>query len=106
MKPKISRILGELRKQLDVIYGQRLASPILFGSQARGDAAPASDVDVLVVLEGDVDPGKEIAQTGKAITALSLGYDAVIWCVFVSTKRYASEQTPLLLNVRNEGVIV
>ena len=106
MKPKISRILRELRKQLDAIYGRRLASLILFGSQARGDAAPASDLDVLVVLHGDVDPGREITRTGKAITALSLNNDAVISCVFVSTERYASEQTPLLLNVRNEGISI
>ena len=34
-------------------------------SQAQDDAAPASDLDVLVVLKGDVDPGKEIARRGN-----------------------------------------
>jgi uncharacterized protein len=104
MKPKVNRILKDLRAELELIYGQWMANMILFGSQARGDAAPDLDVDVLVVLHGDVNPGKEIARTGKAITALSLNYDAVISCVFMSSKRYAGEQTPLLLNVRSEGV--
>jgi predicted nucleotidyltransferase len=104
MKPKVSKILKGLRAELQSIYGRRLAIMILFGSQARGDAASGSDVDVLVILHGDVDPGKEIARTGKAITALSLDYDAVLSCVFMSSKRYASENTPLLLNVRNEGI--
>ena len=72
MKTKVDRVLKDLRAQLQSIYGQRLASTILFGSQARGDAVPASDLDVLVVLKGDVDPGKEIARTGKLVTALSL----------------------------------
>lgn len=106
MKPKVARILRDLRAELESMYRERLASMILFGSQARGDAAPASDIDVLVVLHGDVDPGKEIARTGKTVTALSLEYDVVISCAFVSSKRYASEQTPLFLNVRNEGISI
>lgn len=104
MRVKVGRILRESRKQLDAIYGKRLARLILFGSHARGDAAPGSDLDVLVVLHGDVDPGKEIARTGKTMTELSLNYDAVISCVFISADRFASERTPLFLNVRREGV--
>ncbi len=78
----------------------------LFGSKARGDAVPASDLDVLVVLKGDVDPGKEIARTGKLVTALSLQFDTVISCVFISSMRYASEENPFLLNVRHEGISI
>ncbi len=78
----------------------------MFGSQARGDAVPASDLDVLVVLKGDVDPGKEIARTGKLVTALSLQYNTVISCVFISSMCYASEENPFMLNVRYEGINV
>jgi len=106
MKAKIGKVLRELRTELESIYGPRLASVILFGSQARGDAAAASDIDVLVVLDGNVEPGKEIARTGKTVAALSLKFDLVISCVFISTERYSSEQTPLLLNIRNEGVAI
>jgi len=106
MKAKISRVLQELRTELESIYGPRLASVILFGSQARGDAAPASDIDVLVVLDGNVQPGKEIARTGRTVAALSLESDLVISCIFISVERYLREQTPLLMNVRNEGVAI
>lgn len=92
--------------QLELTYGPRLTRVILFGSHARGDAAPASDIDVLVVLGGDVEPGKEIARTGRAVAALSLKFNVVISCIFMSAERYSSEQTPLLLNVRNEGVAI
>ena len=106
MKAKIGRVLQELRIELESIYGPRLTSVILFGSQARGDAAPASDIDVLVVLAGNVEPGKEIARTGRAVAALSLKFDLVISCIFISAERYSREQTPLLLNIRNEGVAI
>lgn len=104
MKRKISRLLHELRAELESTYGQRLANVILFGSHARGDAERRSDIDVLVVLEGDVEPGKEIARTGKAVATLSLKFDLVISCIFISAERYSRERTPLLLNIRNEGV--
>ena len=32
--------------------------------------------------------------------------DLVISCIFISAKRYSKEQTPLLLNIRNEGVAI
>jgi predicted nucleotidyltransferase len=106
MQAKIARALRELRRQLALTYGPRLTSMILFGSQARGDAAPTSDIDVLVVLDGDVEPGKEIARTGRAVAALSLKFNVVISCTFISAERYSRGQTPLLLNIRNEGVAI
>ncbi|HLG16404.1 MAG TPA: nucleotidyltransferase domain-containing protein [Blastocatellia bacterium] len=42
---------------------------ILFGSQARGDAATGSDIDVLVVLRGEVRPGLESQES--AVSPLS-----------------------------------
>jgi predicted nucleotidyltransferase len=51
MKPKVSKILKHSRADLESIYGRRMANMILFGSLARGDAAPGSDVDVLLVLQ-------------------------------------------------------
>jgi uncharacterized protein len=61
---------------------------------------------VLVVLQGTVNPGDEIAQVGEITAALSLKYNVVISCVFLSSDRYATEQSPLLLNVRREGVTI
>lgn len=106
MNARLSAILAELRQRLEGIYGERLLKVILFGSHARADAEPGSDVDVLVVLRGTVTPGDEIAQTGPTSAALSLEYDVVISCTFVSAERYSNEQSPLLLNVRREGIPV
>jgi predicted nucleotidyltransferase len=106
MNPGIEAVLKELRIRFQNLYGERLVKMLLYGSQARGDADPASDIDVLVVLRGQVSPGEEIARTAEATAELSLKYDGVISCVFVSEKRYTNEQSPLLVNVRREGVPV
>ena len=100
---QVQDILGQLRPRLEALYGDRLARLVLFGSHARGDADPGSDVDVLVVLKGPVRPGEEIARTSETTAALSLENDVVLSCTFVSEERYEHEQSPLLINVRREG---
>ena len=104
MDPKIGVILREFRGCLKEIYGDRLVQSVVFGSQARGDAEPGSDIDILVVLKGDVRPGTEIARTGKMTTKLSLKYTTVVSCAFVSADRFQNERSPLLLNIHREGV--
>ncbi len=99
-------VLEDLRQRLAELYGTRLERLLLFGSQARGDAEEGSDVDVLVVLHGEVQPGQEIRRTGRIVAELSLANDLVISCAFVSSKRFMREQSPFLLNVRREGIAI
>jgi predicted nucleotidyltransferase len=79
---------------------------VLYGSRARGEAEPGSDIDVLVVLKGSVQPGSEVERTGGIISELSLQFDEVISCAFVNEEQFIRENSPLLLNIRKEGVEV
>ena len=106
MTPRLQDLLTELDTRLRALYGKRLERLVLFGSQARGDAEPGSDIDVLVVLRGIVTPSREIARTGEVCTELSLKYNVVVSCLFVSARRFSREKSPLLLNVRKEGVAI
>lgn len=99
-------LLADVRARFEAEYGPRLAALVLFGSQARGDAVPGSDIDLLVVLHGDVRPGAEIDRMGGAITGLSLAHDVTLSCVFMSAEQYETEASPLLLNIRREGIAV
>jgi predicted nucleotidyltransferase len=49
--PAIQLLLAEYRRLLIEHLGERLISLTLFGSYARGEAGPESDVDVAVVLD-------------------------------------------------------
>jgi len=102
----IQNILRELRRRLEVLYGDRLVKVILFGSQARGDASSDSDIDVAIVLGGDVDPNVEIDHVVPITAQLSLENDVLISCVYVSAARYASDGGLLFLNLRSEGIAV
>lgn len=104
--PELRQILLELRARFEVQYRERLVGLLLYGLQARGDADEGSDIDVLVVLERPVDPFAETDRTIEDVAGLSLEHDVVMACVFVSAERFTSEQSPLLMNVRAEGIPV
>lgn len=106
MTPKIQTILTELHRRFEALYRERLVRMVLFDSQARGDAEPGSDIDVLVVLKGPVSPCEEIARTINDVADISLEYTEVIACVFVSEEQSERERSPFLLNVQREGVAV
>jgi predicted nucleotidyltransferase len=106
MSRKVRGVLAELRRRLEELYGDRLVKLVLFGSQARGTASTDSDIDVLVVLSGPVEPSTEIHRASPVTAAVSLENDVVISCVYVSEERYKVDSGPLLLNVRAEGVPV
>lgn len=103
---RLTQILAELRTGYEALYGDRLARLVLFGSQARGDAAPDSDIDVMVVLRGPVNSSDEIRRTGPFFSAVSLRNDVLVTPVYVSEDRFRDENSPLLLNVRRDGVPV
>ena len=105
LAPDVPAALDALRSGLGGIYGPRLSRAVLFGSVARGTADPAnSDVDVLVVLNGDVKPGEEIRRTGQLVADVSLEHDCVISCLFMNEGDFLHRQGPLLRNIRREGV--
>ncbi len=107
MPPHLQVILSELKQRLRSLYGDTLVKMVLYGSQARGDAVPDSDVDVLVVLKDDhLSPSAEITRTLPDVAEVSLNHDIVISCVFIPATRFEHEQSPLLLNVRREGTVI
>ena len=101
---KLKTILAQLRSQIETVYGDQIVQMILFGSQARGDARPDSDIDVLVVLKGAVNPGKEIKRTSLIRADLSLNKDVVISCLFMDEDQFYNRKGPLLRNIRKEGI--
>ncbi|MFQ5894773.1 MAG: nucleotidyltransferase domain-containing protein [Nitrospinota bacterium] len=104
MNPKVSTVLAEVREGLRAIYGEDLAGVYLYGSCARGEEGPASDLDVVVILPEVRDPWEEIQRTSEMKGSLSLRHDVSLSFYFVSRSAWDNEESPFLDNVRREAV--
>ncbi|MDI6801844.1 MAG: nucleotidyltransferase domain-containing protein [Thermodesulfovibrionales bacterium] len=99
-------MLDEFKKQLLSIYGERFSKLVLYGSYARAEAWEGSDIDVAVALKDDVLPAKEIDRLIDIITDINLEYNVLISVYPVSEKSLQIGKSPLLLNIKREGVSV
>lgn len=70
----------------------------------KGEAKEESDIDLLVVLKGEVIPGKEIDRMIDIITEINLKYGVLLSVFPVSVEEYTTVNSPLLINVRKEGL--
>ncbi len=78
---------------------------ILYGSKARHDDTPESDIDLLVIVANDSWPIKEQLLTSGA--RLSLEYDALFNLKVVSRTRWewmAQIRHPLFRSIASEGI--
>ncbi len=103
---KARAVVAELKQRLRELYGDRLVSVILYGSRARGDHGPDSDVDVAVVLRGEVNKRRERERTIEVVSDISLENDAVLHRVFLAEDEFTRADQPLVPGLRQEGVVV
>ena len=103
MPVNIQKLLSELKKELVRIYGEQLKGIYLYGSYARGENQPGSDVDVMIVLSSYQRYGDEIKRTSELNARLSLEYDLSISRLIMTEERWKHEDSPLLRNIRSQG---
>ncbi len=103
---KLEEILFLVKQQFKEIYKQDLVNLILFGSQARGEARLESDIDILVILKTAKPPCEKHKKTIDFISDLCIEYGALVSCVYVSEEQFKYEESPLLLNIHREGIII
>jgi uncharacterized protein len=100
----VEETLSALKRELVPLYGERLKGLYLFGSCARGDARPDSDLDLLVVLDNIPSYGAEIDRIIEIVAGTSVDSGISISPVFVSEDAWRSGSTPFLKNVREEAI--
>ena len=106
VEPAILPLVRRLRRRLEALYGARLAGVYLYGSHARGQATPESDVDVLVVLHGQVSAFEEIERMSGPVYDLELATGTVLSLLPVSARRYADADAPIYRAIHREGIAV
>ena len=82
------------------------ATAILYGSEARGDARPDSDIDVLILLEGERRDLKHEDQLAGELYEIELATGVVVSPMIMLRKQWENRpfKTPFYINVMNEGI--
>jgi predicted nucleotidyltransferase len=62
LEPEIAALLADLKRRLERRFGDRFVALYLFGSRARGDHDPHSDVDVAVILDQKLPRSFEVTE--------------------------------------------
>jgi uncharacterized protein (UPF0332 family)/predicted nucleotidyltransferase len=86
-------------------FGERIARTVLFGSKARGESGPDSDIDILIV--ADADDWQFEERIHSIASAVDLEYDVLLNAHVLSCERwedYTRRQAALWLNVQRDGI--
>jgi predicted nucleotidyltransferase len=103
LQTELSSILDDLSARLRQRIGPRFAGLWLYGSQARGEAGPDSDVDLLLLLHDMERPAQEIDRIVDILADLNLEYGVLLAVLPTSAAELHTGQGPFWRNVRREG---
>ena len=100
------------RKEIVEQIGQAIhrvaptATAILYGSEARGDARIDSDIDVLILLDGEKRDYKHEDELASELYDIELATGVLISPMIVLRKHWENRpfKTPFYVNVMNEGI--
>ncbi len=101
--PNLDTVLDELSGALNVRLGDRFAGLWLYGSQARGDAGPNSDIDLVLLLNRMGHPGREIDRVSDILADLNLKYGVLVSVLPFEEAELTQAKGPFWRNVIREG---
>jgi len=101
---QLLNLLNELKASLVNLYGDRLFSLILFGSQARGEATLDSDIDVMAVLDGPVNVAEEIYRTSDIRYHFLNEYGEIVSLIATTKSNFLASANSLVRVVKREGI--
>ena len=84
------------------------AQTILYGSEARGDAREDSDIDLLILVDGDKMTIEQETQITEPLYELELKTGVLISPIVMLKKQWQNRpyQTPFSINIANEGILL
>lgn len=98
-----NEVAGAVAQDLRELYGERLERVILYGSWARGDAHPESDIDLLVVLDRVDSAWDELRRMEPVLWRHSYASDTVVSATPASEADVRSGRWPFLRQATSEG---
>ena len=102
----MQQIVERCRSTLASYYGERMVGLVLYGSHARGDDDPESDIDLLVLLSQPFDYFVELRRIAELLYPVQLDSGQLISAKPADVAEYGSGTIQLYRNARADGVAV
>lgn len=102
----LAETLQKCKSILQTHYRSRFRGLILFGSAARGEAGPESDIDLLVLLDGPEDYFQELRTIVDLLYPIQLESERLISAKPAPMDDFEQGRLPLYRIARREGVWV
>jgi predicted nucleotidyltransferase len=106
LPPAIAETIAACKQVLTAHYGSRLHRLILFGSAARQQLSPDSDIDLLVILVPPVDYFQELRTLVDLLYPLQLDASHWVSAKPASLTEFEAGATQLYRNIQQEGCVV
>ncbi|MBL8089829.1 MAG: nucleotidyltransferase domain-containing protein [Anaerolineales bacterium] len=100
------QVIRKCKEALTKVYGQRLKGVVLYGSMARKESLPDSDIDLLVLLDQPFDYFVELRQLVDVLYPTQLESEQLISAKPVLYNDFEMGNLSLYRNARREGVKV
>lgn len=107
MPQTMQQLIQQYVSNIHDIYGSHLRQIILYGSYARGDFHPDSDIDIMILLDlSDIDIKKYRHQLSDMTFDFNMDYDVDIKPIAKNEEHYRKwvDNYPFYSNVNREGV--
>jgi predicted nucleotidyltransferase len=100
-------IMQELVAGILAVMQEQVVSIILYGSVARGTNTEDSDVDIALLIKGELNPATE-DRLSDFIVDMDLKYDKVFSVIDIDVDKFSAWETamPFYRNVKKEGIVL
>lgn len=103
---RATELLKRCRTALESHYGSKFQGLLLYGSMARDQAGPASDIDLLVLLSPPFDYFRELRRIIELLYPLQLESDQLISAKPAPLDEFEQGSIQLYRTAKQEGLLV
>ena len=105
-KQQALEIAAKVRSELAKLYGERLRGVYLYGSAARDQLTPDSDIDIAIVLDEIKSRFEEHERAGDLASGISLQYNTLVSFFFAPQSDYEQGKYSTYRAIKREGIAV